>query len=162
VSLIQNIPYIGCAFNVIKASLKAKGWMEDTNMENQCINIEKISINTTAFNELATNIAFFTTFHFKDIILASHPKYKSQWQLLLDRINDLKREHMGVGKYKQIMNEGMEAIKDYATIHASIIMVAVACNCLTITKDMLKQANQEYEEKQKELSQMRPIFKVIE
>lgn len=101
VSLIQNIPYIGCAFNAIKASMKVKGWVDEANMENQCINIEHSAINTTAFNELSTNIAFFTTFHFQTSILASHPKYKSQWQLLLDRIKTLKREHLGIGKYKQ-------------------------------------------------------------
>lgn len=57
----------------------------------------------------------------------------------------------------------MDIVKDYATIHASIVMVAVACNCLTLSKDLFKQANQTYLEKKKETpAELRPIFKVIE
>lgn len=100
VALVQNIPYIGCAFNVIKASMKAKGWVDEANMENQCMNIERSAINTTAFNEIATNLAFFSTFHFQKSILASHPKYKSKWHMLVDRIKELRRVHLGIGKYK--------------------------------------------------------------
>lgn len=149
VSLVQNVPYIGCVFNVIKASMKAKGWMDEANMENQCINIERTAANTTAFNQLITNLAFYTTFHFQSHILAEHPKYKSKWQLLVDRMKELRRVQLGIGKYKNPLGESMDIIKDYATVHASILMVAVACNCLTISKEQLRKANQAYEDKQK-------------
>jgi len=69
-------------------------------MENQCANIEKTAINITSFNELITNFADFATFRFQNSILASPPKYRSQWQRLLDRIKTIKKEHLGVGKYK--------------------------------------------------------------
>jgi hypothetical protein len=91
---------------------------------------------------MITNLAYFSTFYFQTNILAHHPTYRSQWQLLLDRIKTIKREQLGVGKYKQHSNEELDAVKDYATIHASILMVGVACNCFTVHKDMLQQANQ--------------------
>ena len=32
VSVIQNIPYIGCAFSIIKTAMKGKGWVDEANM----------------------------------------------------------------------------------------------------------------------------------
>jgi hypothetical protein len=43
-----------------------------------------------------------------------------------------------MGKYKTSSNEELDAVKDYATIHASILMVGIACNCFTINKHILK------------------------
>ena len=91
---------------------------------------------------MITNLAYYAAFYFQKNILARHPVYRSQWQLLLDRIKTIKREQLGVGKYKQNSDEELEGVKDYATIHASILMVGIACNCFTVNKDILKQANQ--------------------
>jgi hypothetical protein len=145
VSIIQNIPYIGCAFTVIKASMRTKGWIEEVNIEAQCHNIERVAINTTSFNEFSTNLAYYITLHYEKQILAHHPKYKSEWEQLLLRIKELKRENLGVNHYKHHLSEEMEAIKDYATIHASIIMVAYACNSISLSRDNLKELNRNYE-----------------
>jgi hypothetical protein len=55
----------------------------------------------------------------------------------------------------------MESVKDYAIIHASILMVGIACNCIKITKGMLKQANQAEDDNIGKIPHLHYIFRLI-
>ncbi len=56
----------------------------------------------------------------------------------------------------------MDVVKDYAVIHASIIMVAYACNCLKFTREDLKLVNKSFDEGIiPEKTEIIKIFKII-
>lgn len=126
---------------MIKTTMKAKGWVEEINIDNQCHNIERVAANTTSFNDFSTNLAYYLVRHYQAAILEPHEEYKSGWEQLMLRIKAIKHDNLGVSSYKSKLSEEEEKVRDYAVIHASIIMVAYACNKLDFDSQKLALLN---------------------
>ena len=67
---------------------------------------------------------------------------KSNWDVLTERIKKLKEEKLGKAGYLHELTHEEELVKDYGIIHASIVMIAYACNQLHFEKNTLASINQ--------------------
>lgn len=125
--------------------MKPFGWLQQIDLKSQCENIERVAINTTAFNDFSTNLAYYFVRHFQKSILAQHYHHESGWELLINKITKIKDQTLGKSAYRYKMDEGSLRVREYAVIHASVLMVAYACNKLRFDRQRLKQVNRKYE-----------------
>ena len=63
---------------------------------------------------------------------------KSAWSHLKNKIQEYKANNVGNPHYQTHMSPKEERAHHMATIHASILMVATACNQLPISRENLK------------------------
>jgi acyl-coenzyme A thioesterase PaaI-like protein len=98
------------------------------------MNIERVAVNTTIFNQIATNLAFYMVKHFEKEVLGEQRSFKSRWGELAGRIKKVKEERMAMGQIRHKLSQEEEMVKDYGIIHGSIVMVAFACNQLRLDR----------------------------
>lgn len=143
-AVVREVPYIGSVFRLLKHAMHAKGWQEETNLELQCENIERIAADTTSFNQCSNALAYHLVRKYREYIVLPHKFNHTLWDNLTRQFHCSKVLHLGKEQYKHHFTQELACVQEIAMIHASIVMVAAACNQLLFTATQVKHIYQLY------------------